>query len=287
MGKAQHMQTQPYQLSVRSNEIIQNSRYQLSAWAENILTFIIARIDIFAENFTKLEFYIQDFFRDCGIKSDGSYNYTMFKESLTMLQSNVMWLDVINEKGKRAERLVHWLRDAEIEVGTGRVTVLIHEDMAPYLLNQKKNFTTIENIYFLRLGKAYDKRLYLYCKSRQFKKLESYQFTIPISTLKQVMGEGTLSEKGIFTDNTFIDWGKFRERRLDPAIQRINENTDIDISYIPIKSGRKVVDIEFTVTTKDMVRRLEVHQRLRLGEIPDPGGILPLEDLSLAVTDMQ
>lgn len=278
MGKAQHMQSQPYQLSVRSNEIIQNSRYLLSAWAENILTYIIARIDIFAENFTEIEFYLQDFFRDCGIKSDGSYNYKTFKEGLVMLQSNVITINVINKRGNQAERLVHWLRDAETEVGTGRVTVLVHEDMAPYLLNQKKNFTTIENIYFLRLGKVHDKRLYLYCKSRQFKKLESYQFTIPITKLKQAMGEGTLSEKGVFIVDTSNDWGKFRERRLDPAIQRINENTDIDISYIPIKSGRKVVEVEITVTTKDIARRLEVHQRLRLGDIPDPDEILLPED---------
>lgn len=284
MGRIPRMKHEPNQLSVRSNELIQNSRYQLTVWEEDIITFMSSFLDPYKEEFTPIEFTIKDFYHACGIESDGGKNYKKFKDAITQLLSRVIWIPYIDEKGNQAEKAIHWLSEAIIIKNTGKFKGSFSTDLKPYFLRQKKNFTMFEIIYAMHLRQEYDKRLYMYCKSRQYQKLESYTFQIPINKLKEAMGEGSLSDKGVFVDTSYSDWSKFKERRLDPAIRRINEGTDIDITYVSVKEGKTVVDVELTVTTKDMESRLRIHQKLRLGshssELSTPEEI-PLLDESV------
>jgi plasmid replication initiation protein len=57
---------------------------------------------------------------------------------------------------------------------------------------------------------------------------------------------------------------------LEVAVREINEVTDISISYIPVKTGRRISGIQFIYQHKQGLERMTAHQkaekRLKKGE---------------------
>lgn len=51
------------------------------------------------------------------------------------------------------------------------------------------------------------------------------------------------------------EWRKFKSERIKPAITEINEETDIEIELIENKSGRTVIDVQFAVRLKGVLRK--------------------------------
>lgn len=278
MGHIPKMQHDENRMSVRSNELIQNARYQLSVWEEDIITFMTTRLNIFADEFSDIEFYIQEFFSACGIKSDGAKNYAKFIKAIDSLLGRRIWIETIDKDGKEAFKGIHWISSITIQKHTGKVIARFDNDLKPYLLKLKKNFSAHDSIYSLHLRQEYDKRLYVYCKSRQFNTLEPYSFEINLTELKSNTGEGTLINGEIIEDPA-DEWKRFKEKKLDPAINRINKNTDINISYVTIKDGRKVVALAVTVTTKDSFESLGIVDSLKQSALPKSNTIPLLEEM--------
>jgi plasmid replication initiation protein len=121
------------------------------------------------------------------------------------------------------------------------VKLKLDEDMKPYLLELKENFTQYELIYTLAMRSQYSTRLYELLKSYQFKK----HVIFDIDELKKLLF-AEIYNRG----------NDFKDRVLETATREINKLTDIWVTYELIKIGRRFAEVEFRITQKNTGDRL-------------------------------
>jgi len=217
---------------VKSNDLIQKSRFQLSSQEQKIILYLISRIKPDDEDFVQQNFNIIEFCKICGMDYNNGKNYKNIKDTIRALADKSMWLML--EKGE--EILVRWIQKATINKRSGIIRMRLDEDMKPYLLQLQERFTQYELIYTVAMRSQYSIRLYEILKSYEFRRWCKFD----VDELKKML----------FADNykLFTD---FKRHALDISLREINDLTDIAITYEIIKVGRKYGQIEFIIRTKD------------------------------------
>lgn len=183
------------------------------------------------EDFEEYDFDLKDLCEVCGIKAVSS-NVANFKENLEKLANVSFWweTDEAHELHRLFEKVKIYKRDT-------RVSIKIDDVLKPHLLNQRENFTAYlyENVLVMR--SAYSKDLYRYLKSFAFQG----ECEISLYILKQRLG----------CENDYEGrFDNFRKYVLDKAMEEINKYTDLEVSYISKREGRKISKIHFTIKEK-------------------------------------
>ena len=235
------VQQRSYQV-VKSNEIIQRARYDLSITELKTLAFIISKIKPTDTELQEYSFSVKDYCQVCGIEYSNGGNYRHIKATLKRLSDQSFW--VKDEKGQ--EVLCRWIQKARINKGSGKITVRLDEDMHKYVIGLFSNFTQYELISTLPMKSAYSFRIYELLKSYAFTK----SHTFDIDDLKRTIAA-----------EHFSNFKDFRRRVLEYAAKEINMYTDIEISWEPIKSGRKVIQVRFDIIQRDTWGRYLAVQR--------------------------
>lgn len=235
-----------HNIVVKANDLIQKSRFSLSLQQQKIVLYLISQIQPKDEDFKLYEFNIQDFCRVCGIDETSGKNYKALKQAIKGIRDKSLWITLPDE----SESLVSWIEKTKILPKSGKIQIKLDEDMKPFLLQLKSNFTRYELIWTLSFKSKYSIRLYEYIKSIHYKELETYVREIPIDRLKELMG------------TEYKEYRDFHSRALKPAVQEINEYSDKILTYEPIREGRKVSAIRFTISTKDAMERLKLSNQI-------------------------
>jgi len=220
---------------VKSNDIIQKSRYNLSLQEQKIILYLISKIKPEDDDFRLYEFQIKEFCEVCGIKVISGGNYAMLKEVIKKLSDKSNWAIIKDEKGKECETLLRWIEKPFIYEKSGIIKIRLDKEMKPYLLKLKEKFTVYSLYFILAMKSKYSIRLYEILKSYQT--LGQCEFTI--ENLKEILTAQTYS---VFAD--------FRVKVLNIATQEINDYSDILVSYELEKKGRKFHKIKFLITPK-------------------------------------
>ncbi len=127
----------------------------------------------------------------------------------------------------------------------GVITIKLHEELKPYLLELKGYYTQylLEDI--LVLKSKYAIRIYeLIRQEMKYQKVYADHFAkveLDIDTIRVATG----------TENKYSQMGHFKEKVIDKAVEEINEKTGYEISYEPIKSSRKMVGFNFKIKSKN------------------------------------
>ena len=229
-----------FNIVVKSNQLIQQSRFSLTAQQQKIVLYIISQIEPCDEEFKLYQFKITDFCAVCGIEAKGD-NYNMLKNAIKTIADKSIWITLDNGK----ETTVRWIEKPYIDEHSGTIQIKLDNDMKPYLLQLKEKFTEYELIYTLNFKSKYSIRLYEYLKSIHFDKLKPYRTTISIDNFQKIL------------DSTYADFKDFHTRVLKPAFKEINKHSDIKFDYDIIKNGRKAVDICITIETKEIIDRIQ------------------------------
>lgn len=241
---------------VKSNELITNSRFNLSTQQQKIILYLISQINYSDKEFKLYEFDIKDFCEICSIDICGR-TYNELKEHIKALRDKSIWIELENGK----ETLISWIEKPYIDKKNGKIQIRLDEDMKPYLLELKSNFTKYELVYTLNFKSKYAIRLYEYIKSKHYRELYRYDFTIDVEELKKRMGA-----------ENYTRFTNFHDRALKPAIAEINAYSDKHIEYDFIYKGRKIIEIDFSITSQDILSRtkntilLDEKDALRNGE---------------------
>ena len=230
-----------YNTVVKSNELIQKSRFSLSTLQQKILLYIISQISPYDNEFGMYEFSVVDFCKVCGIDPQGDM-YRLIKDQIKNIADKSLWIEL--EDGN--ETLVRWIERPYIDKKSGIIRIKLDDEMKPYLLQLKQQFTKYDLIYTLNFKSKYSIRLYEYLKSIHFQKFQEYQQIIPIDKFQLIM------------DSNYNEFKDFHTRALKPAYQEINEYTDISFEYQPIKDGKRVTAIKVIVNTKSVEDRMNV-----------------------------
>ena len=235
------------QRGVKANDLIQKSRFDLSLQEQKIILYLISQITPYDEEFKLYEFSITDFCKICGIDHTSGGNYADLKNAIKEISDKSIWISIDHDQ----ETLLRWIEKPYLNKRSGTIKIRLDEDMKPYLLQLKKNFTTYELIFTLRFRSKYSIRLYELISSIHYHTLESYTRKYTIDELRQLMGA-----------TTYKTWQTFKTRALIPAVNEINQFSNKNLEYKVIKQGRSIIGLELQISDKGTMEAI----RLR-GEI--------------------
>lgn len=216
------------QLVVKHNDLIQKSKYNLTATQQKLIAYVISLIKPTDKEFKKYEISIADFCELCGI--DKNHFYNEFTAIIDDLDSKSFWV-------KTDEKIYkfRWFLKAEYLYKKGKVRVILDDDMKKYLLELTQNFSKYELYNILALKSKYSLRIYELFKSYAYQKKKEFDIT----ELKEML----------FATH-YVNFKDFRNRVLDKAVNDINYYTDLSVSYETRMKGKKVVSIIFFIETK-------------------------------------
>lgn len=260
--KIEILQSREY-LVVKGNELIQQSRFELSLPELKTVAFICSMIKpiegIDRAKGTpfqlEYEFNIRDYCKVCGIDYDSGKNYADVKSTLKNLRDRSMWIRL--DEDSDIETLVGWLDRVTTNKRNGIAKVRIDDRLAPYLFNMGQKFTQYQLYNILAMKSAFSVRIYELMKSYAFQKSKTFD----LDELKSLLMVDDVK--------SYKEFAPFRQRVLEKAQEEINELTDLNISFEPIKKGRKVIKIKFLIESKDTIQRMiaGANANDRLGEL--------------------
>ncbi len=111
--------------------------------------------------------------------------------------------------------------------------------MIPYLSQLKSQFTKYDIEHVANFSSVYAIRIYEFLAQRQFQSTKS--FVMPLMDLRDLLQ---------LDDSKHRLYGHLKSRVLDPAINQINDFSNITADYTEKKRGKKVVSIQFNFEIK-------------------------------------
>lgn len=233
------------QMIVKSNQVIQKSRYHLTIQQQKLILYLISKIRPTDTEFKEYIFDLKDVCKVLGVSVDGT-NYIRFKDSLKRIADTSFWLEI---DGK--DRLYRWIDDIEINRNETQIKIKLDEHLKPFLLQLKESFTyyQLENV--LCFDCKYSFRLYELFKSYEFKT----NLTLSVDELKRYL----------MAENKYDRFTLFKTNVLNKAIDEINKYTDINVNYKLIRENRiiKYIDFElFRSTINEKINQENRNKRL-------------------------
>lgn len=233
---------------VKANDLIQKSRFNLSIQQQKIILFLISQINYKDEEFKEYEFSIQDFCKVCGIDYRSGSKYKQVKESIKNIADKSLWIEVAEDD----IRLLRWISKANIHPKKGTIQIRLDEDMKPFLLHLKANFTEYKLLWTLKFKSKYAIRLYELVKSMHYEEDRIYERKFSLEELQKLMGA-----------EVYTRFKDFRIYALEKAIEEINKYSDKTVEYIPLKNGRAVSAIGLRVKSKSFKESMELYSQIK------------------------
>ncbi|MDK9739268.1 RepB family plasmid replication initiator protein [Vibrio sp. D404a] len=245
-----------YHKITQSNSLIEAS-FNLKLQERRLILFALSRVKNLTEHNLVFEISPPEYAKVFEINTDSSYR--ALRETVNSLRDEKVWIH--QEDGTKLD--INWVT-ARAQHPEGLVAIKLNEDLRPYLVNLQKNFTSygIENIVALNLKHSF--RIY--------------------ELLKQYESIGTrLLELDFIRDRLMLSksydaFKLLRSKVIDPCVKEINESTDLLVSYVPVKSGRKIVALNFTIN-----KNPERQNVIEIEQTDDMGGDESIFDLDKAI----
>jgi len=130
----------------------------------------------------------------------------------------------------------NWFSGFAYREGAGEFKFCITEEIKPYLMQLKGNFTQyrLEDVYQFKSQNTW--KLYENLKQR----LNMKRWSVSLDEFRQLLGLLGKYQK----------WYDLRKTVLEPSIAEINELSDIEVSYEKEKYGRSISGIVFFIDSK-------------------------------------
>lgn len=157
--------------------------------------------------------------------------YRDLKESAELLNGKRFWLQSTAQK----KSWRNWITGAEYHEREGRITIQLHQSLMPFICGAMPVFSTLKILHIKGLRSFASIRLYEL--ANQFRLSGVRQ--ISLEELRTLLA--TKDAHPRFTD--------FRRKVLDKAVGEVNDKTDLNITWQPIKQGRSVKNIKFFIKT--------------------------------------
>jgi plasmid replication initiation protein len=250
-----------YQSVVWQHNGITNTRYKLTARQQKLLLYTIAMIEPNAAEFGKIRVSVEDYAALTGLETDNLYRE--LRETALAIREAALVVDHV-EPGMKKPMRRHsaWFEYVDEADGSGFVTIKLTSWLKPYLLQVRREFFQFQLGFALDLKSEYSIRLYQYLKRWEFAKRR----TITVDQLRLEIGATEIDRKGNITRVNLEQYKHFKSRAINTAIEEINRETDLIVSYTETTfPGRKAVQsVTFTIN-----KNLENLDKLRPVTLPD------------------
>jgi len=242
----------------KANALIQQSRFELSAQQQKMLLYLISQIEPTDKEFQLYEFDLKHFCAVCNIEQYAGKNYNDLRNAIKSIADKSLWVETTTGE----ETLLRWIEKPYIDKKNNKVRIRLDEDMKPFLLQLKKNYTYYELVWTLQFKSKYSIRLYELIKSIHYHELEEYEREYPLEEIQRLLN----AEK-------YKRWQHLKEKVLEIAVREINLYSDKIVSYEPIKArgSKAVCGIRLKVKSKSgddsLKLRVEIEQKYELNQL--------------------
>ena len=219
---------------VKANEIIQKAKFDLSLLEQKTFCYAVSKIKPGDNKDSEYTFTINEYCDVCGISRNSGKIIEDVKSALKKLGDKSFYL--LDEEGSWI--LIRWLSKIRIFPHSGKITIKFDEDMQKYLMGLYDNYTQYSLFYILPMRSAYSVRLYELLKS--YVGLKRKEINFEIDDLK------------IKLNAPYVNFKDFRRFSLETAAREINQYPDIEVTWEPIKKGRKVIAIKFYISDQNV-----------------------------------
>ncbi len=160
---------------------------------------------------------------------------------------NEMYANLKSALDRLAERWVYFIDKTDItpmEMKTrwvsavgytsedARINLYFAPHIIPFLSELSSNFTQYKLKYILRFKSSYSIKFYEVLKSSMNSTVE-----LTIDWMRETM---------VLNDGGYDRVDNLQNRVIKPAIDELNQFTDLTVSYEPVKTGRKITAFKFT-----------------------------------------
>lgn len=189
-----------------------------------LLAYCISRIERDGESFCTIKSKLLDIARIFEMPEEKIYG---------LIKSLVKRLNLNPAEYKEDEYEVVSVWFTTLRYKPGEIIFKLNEDLKPYLLQLKENFTSyrIKDIYQFKSASTW----HVYEVLRQYKNQTNVEFDL--DKFKALTG----------TLGLYARWNNFKARILDTSVDEINTYSDIEVQYELIKNGVKVSGIKFHI----------------------------------------
>lgn len=220
----------------KANEVIQKARNDLSVKELKLIGYIMTHIKPTDLVGTEYTIAISEYLKVCGISPNGQ-TYDVVRKNMKELADRSFWMRAENGN----EVLVRWLSRVVVKPNSGTMTVKFDDVLMSYLVGlvERGRYTQFNFISELPMTRKYSITLFELLRS-YVNLSNNYEFYV--EDLKKLLGADAYIGKG---------FREFRRQVLDPAIEEINNFSEINAGYLLKTKGRKVVSIVFGMEKKN------------------------------------
>lgn len=256
------------QYVVKSNEIIQQYRYDLTTQQHRMLLYMISMIKPTDTSDEIYEMNIADFCAAVNLDLDGggTYYHRLKNEMENLARIEGKWI----KKDDGTQRGFAWLSNEYLTIneGSGSMSFKFHKEAAPYLFELKANYTEYRLEDVLPFKRKYSIRLYELVQSYSWKgraKGEDGMIHGKPLMVDTVVHQFELEAfKKQIDAETYERWVDLKRKALEPAIEEINTySEDFTLSYEPITKGKKVTGINIFIVPQTASGRMEARKNRR------------------------
>ena len=218
---------------VKSNSLIEAS-YRLTLDEMRLLALTIGTMNPKSEQ-QIFEFSVSEFVNQFpDVNADRAY--TQIKSAIERISER--WVKTEDEKHVTKFR---WVSSQTYFKKEGRFKIALTNEIMPYLTQLKGQFTQYQLNHISGFSSIHSIRLYELFT--QYKRLGNRY--ISVEDLK----------KWLQLEDKYDRYNNLSQRVLIPALAEINEKSDLFIEYEPIKRGRKIIGVEFSITYEKPVKK--------------------------------
>lgn len=236
-------------LALKKSNYLINASYKLNLMEHRLIALLIAQIIDADTEFQTFEISIKDF-KTLFYDSKGS-DYWHFKKSVDSLSEREVTITYLNNN-KKETITTKWLSTAEYLNGSGIIRLCLSENLKPFLLQLKDNYTEYGLSNILNFKSLFSFRFYELLKQFQTNKHR----IIAVKELKKIIG--IENSKRLYAD--------FKRRILETAQKEINSQTDISFDFNEVKRSRSVGQIEFFIKSKSKKISKSVLQETKIND---------------------
>ncbi len=230
----------------KSNKLINyRDKLGLTALQQKLFLFSVTELKKRDDFERLLSFDMRDFFAK---KRLTTRDYEAVRNAAAQLVRTSISIKADN--GKWAELALY--SKIEGKTGSSIIHFKFNQELRPYLVNLRGNFTSYLYDNVVRFKSGYSVRIYeLLVRHLGWQDV----YIVSVDYLKELLG--------ITEVKTYKTFPKFREKVLDKAQEEINAFSDLKISYETVKKGRSIRSIKFYILSKERIKeRLESNEEI-------------------------
>jgi plasmid replication initiation protein len=218
---------------VVQHNVFLDSPKNLTLQEYKLFMFLISKINPECSDFSTFRVTAIEFAKAIGVENS-TYIYRDLQAVAKRLMERVV---KISRPESNLIIQTHLISSIYYWCGEGYVDIKISDEMKPYFLNLKREFTQYKLSQITTLSSVYAIKIYELLKKQEI--LGKRTFFIDDFRKKLDM-----------QSNQYIKISNLKNKVLDISKREINSKTDIKINFKFIKAGRKITAIEFDIKSK-------------------------------------